>query len=398
MYINHKISIEEKLFAIFLLAFLVLGGAFVWLSVNMANAAALTSVSDTLSTPSPGASSTHEILFVTPTGALTSTQTITIELDTTNASFTIPENFNEDDIDLQVDDDAGCDGPYTHLNTTSSAAAADTWSITVNTSTDIITFEHPSNNSSSDSIQPNRCVRILLGTNASSSGSSDADIQNPAKVAAEGTADVFTIGIAGTFPDSGNAMVAIIEGVTITATVAESLSFAIAGVAGGSCTQGGDASSTITTTVTSTPFGTIGTGFTKGCQDLVVGTNASSGYIISGQEDQELTSGGNTIPNTTCDGSVCTNTATGTWVTATNEGFGYSCDPAGSSDDCDSAFTTSTDYRSFSTSTAITVITRNSPTPNGDSTSRIIYKITVAANQAAGTYSNVVTWIATPTF
>jgi len=95
---------------------------------------------------------------------------------------------------------------------------------------------------------------------------------------------------------------------------------------------------------------------------------------------------------------VCTNTATGTWVTATNEGFGYSCDPGGSSDDCDSAFGTSTDYRSFSTSTAITVITRSSPTPSGDSTSRIIYKVTIASNQTAGVYTNVVTWIATPTF
>jgi len=260
-------------------------GVFALYMSTPAQADALTSVSDTLSSSAPDAASNHTILFVTPTGiGDTADTTITVQL----TGFTLGIlDFN--DIDLAVDDDAACDGTFTD-RTLAATNGTDQWGVA--TSSDTITFSSP-DAGSGEGIVAGRCVQIEIGTNATGGGGNN-QVVNPSKVAAEGTADTPTIAIAGGFGDSGDALVAIIEGVTVSVTVDETLAFTIAGVASGSCTgDTGDLADTanpVTTTATTVPYGTAGepNEFYVGCQTLTVNTNAGSGYAVTGEVDTSL--------------------------------------------------------------------------------------------------------------
>ena len=214
----------------------------------------------------------------------------------------------------------------------------------------------------------------------------------------------------GTAVDSGVTAFAIISGVAVSATVPETLTFTIGAVVNGTCdttfgTFGGPAS-----TATNVAYGEISSTetFYHGCQDLTVSTNANDGYSVTGQETTNLrdTTISMNLSDSLGDSGSMSQTATSAWSTSTNNGFGFACANA-TGTDC--AMTATTWYSQFSCvgsdaqcdpgtgAEAAQSVMSNAAAVSGNA-SRIQYKLSVSATQAAGSYSNTVVYIATPTY
>lgn len=361
-----------------------------YLFVKPAKATGLSNRKVTLQTSAPGVPSQQTVSY-TSTNAVTAGQTIRIGY---TDAWTIPTTFTAADF-------AGTTGM-----TVVAACGAGTDEVTVSSSNTNGDKNVTLTVCSGDTV-PAGSKSIVIGT------ATGTRITNPTKVAAAGTADIYRITIGGTQTDSGDALVAIIEGVAVSVTVSESLSFSIAGVAAASCTEGGSATA-VTTTATTVPFGTISTpnAFFKGCHDLTVSTNAGGGYAITVEEDTSLNrtgAGDLTIDDTGCDSGPCTEvigaTTTAPWATATNNGFGYTC----SGTACNTEFASATEFNQFAcrgvdadcdpgTGNENKQTPISSTGPVNNQTSRIVYKLSVSGVQPAGTYDNTITYIATPTF
>ena len=270
-------------------------------------------------------------------------------------------------------------------------------------------------------------ITVTLGTGATL-------ITNPADDAAGCTAgatnedaDICSITVeshddatATNLQDNGDVLAAYISDVTVSVTVEENLTFNIDGEDEATCEAqfadyGAGRYIDSQTDPFNLNFGNISTfdAFFNTCHDLAVTTNASSGYIVTVEEDTSLLSGaGDTIDDTICDGGTCdedpANAAA--WGTATNNGFGYSCyteldDDAGSV--CEIGTETTT-YAQFACTGvdadcdpgvgAEAPQTVFSDTATGDDSVLIEYKLSVGGTQPAGLYTTQVTYIATPTF
>jgi len=241
---------------------------------------------------------------------------------------------------------------------------------------------------------------IEIGTHATAGGTGNTQAVNS-------TAGTYSFTADATDEDAKDALVAIVAGVTVSATVDESLTVAVNAVsAGASCDDNGGTPTEISTTATTVPFATVSTEtFYNGCQRIDVDTNASQGYTVTIAQTQLLTSGSDTISEGTCDGS-CNDTTLGGWETATNNGFGYCADDragnaaadAGivSADQCDDG--TPFYYTFFTDPTEPTVDFMFSAGPISGDQTNISFHLSVDGAQDAGTYQNVVYYVATPTF
>ncbi len=156
------------------------------------------------------------------------------------------------------------------------------------------------------------------------------------------------------------------------------------------------------------PFGSTSStnSFLHGCQDLTVSTNAANGYSVTGEENTNLISGSTTLPDSIGDNGLMDESTFDTWATTSVNGFAYSCKNKTGTPCVLSAVT---NYKQFACKgnnascdpgsggeTSQNVMTNGSPA-NADK-SRVEYKLDISPTQAAGTYSNTVTYIATPTF
>lgn len=132
--------------------------------------------------------------------------------------------------------------------------------------------------------------------------------------------------------------------------------------------------------------------------NLTVSSN-SSGFKVTASENQSLKSSNSTIPDTSCDNGDCTTLKSAQWLGTLTYGFGYRCDDL-SGTNCPSDFSAlnaSSFYRPFPLSPATQTII--SSAKGGTSRkSQITYKVNVSAAQPNGTYTNVVTYIASPGF
>ncbi|MFA5136574.1 MAG: hypothetical protein WC489_04230 [Patescibacteria group bacterium] len=185
-------------------------------------------------------------------------------------------------------------------------------------------------------------------------GNASKGLINPAPLTAghtRGVADIYTFIVTsnsstaggGTAIESVDVKAAPVEGVLVTATVDETLSFTVAGLVGG--TRCGVASN-ITTTATAVPWGIInsnyGAGTNNAAQQLTVTTNAPSGYNVYAEENDQMGKDGNTCTGAapsagdytfgtgTCikdyskGGATHTTAADWTVAPGTDYGFGYS--------------------------------------------------------------------------
>lgn len=346
-----------------------------------AEAAGLSNVSDTMTNSDIGEASNHTIQFTTDNGVVEgNTLTLTFESDYNLGSIT------EDDVDIATGTDL-----------TTAADCSGTEQVGVGIAGQIITFTFCATDGGE--IASSSTITIEVGINATSSGSSTAQIVNPSS---EGS---YSVDIGGSMADSGSTQTAIVDDVIVTASVNQTLTFSISGVDAATSTNEEATLTDSTSTATTVPFGTLTNGAPKTmAQDLSVSTNASNGFTVTVVADQTLTSGLATI-DTFTDG-----TGTGTpiaWA-APSATFG-SPDTYGhwglTTED-----TTLSDGDSFGSAlyvgdfvgTPREVFYNTGPgdgsTPN-DGATRVGYKIEISSLQEAGSnYTATLTYVATPIF
>ena len=360
-----KKNLFTSLTSLLIIISVTLGASIV--HIELAYAAALTTLSDTQSSVKVSALSDHTINFVTPTGVAAG-QTITI---------TFPNGWNLGNLattsfDFATSTSASCasvaDAPLANT------AVGTTWG--VSTTTSVITFT-----SNTAVVAPNRCIQIRIGSNATFQGTGSTTITNPSSA----TSSIISIG--GTFGDTGIITTNIItdDTVSMTGTVSQSISFTIS-----------------TTTIY---FGTLGSGAAKFASStattgdtvenvahsLGVSTNAPSGYTIS-IRGQTLTSQQNASNTISAIGISPLPSSIGTeqfGIRATvTGGTGATVDPTYASTTAYGYNATATTSAAFATGTGATNI----------STYSLRYIANIAGLTEAGTYVANMVFVTTANF
>ena len=371
---------------IFTLALILVVSLAYW-GIGKVQGASMTAEKDVLSDSRPDTKSNHTIYFTTAS-AWNTNSTFTITL---NGAFTTPPTAPGD-----FDFSFGTNGTESDVGLSSATNTANTWKVSV--SNTLITFI-TGNNAGWVPANGNKCI-VEIGANAAGGS---GQYTNPAKSATNppGTADTIQINLDyQNSTDTGRAIVAVIEGVTVTATVAESLSSSITIKGTTECnTNFGTKSAVASSSNTSIGFGTVTPGsFYHACQDLAVATNAVNGYSITSQENSMMSSGTNSIPDTNCD-TTCTQVTGAAWITNTNYGFGHGCkDITGTA--CIASYANTNIARQFADVTSNTEIPQAIMSYAGpaNNTSQVEYRLNVNPLQLPDTYTNTIVYVVTPNF
>ncbi len=241
----------------------------------------------------------------------------------------------------------------------------------------------------------------------------------PSSSHTEATADTYNFVVSNydavdTVIDRTSGRIAVIESVRVTATVDPTISFTIAGIASGAnpCGTGATNQTDIDTTTgtnapLAVPFGTLSLNtFRDAAHLLTVSTNATNGYTVTAQENDQLGKDGSTtpfIPDTDGDNGSATETVSDTWDTATgNPGFGYTLKSVSGATvpfTSTGANFNARRFPSVADPDSPLVATVMSSTGTSDShTANVCYRISVDATQAAGDYENQITYTATASF
>ncbi len=354
-------------------------------SIRFAEAANVTTYSDTLSSSAPGVVSNHTITFTTPTGLAAGESVIL----TFPASFTGIASLVAADLDLDNEgtDEDLIDGPASPAN----------WNVTTDATTVTLT-------SGTDVMAANATVTIQIGTNATFPTTGTNQITNPGTGAYEIGIDI------GAGNDTGTTIVAIVPVVTVTAAVDTVFTFSVAGVAGGQTVNTADTTGG-TTTATAIPFGVLAAGTAStAAQDLSVVTNAKNGFVVTVTTDGQL----NSTTGADIDGFRNGNydTTAVAWEApsvsiGSEETYGHW---GITSDDSTLTAVLSDPFlalgggdRYVSASTTPVEVFRNDGptdgTTTGVGTTRVGYKVEISALQeAADDYTATLTYVATPVF
>jgi hypothetical protein len=174
-------------------------------------------------------------------------------------------------------------------------------------------------------------------------------------------------------------------------TEGAALSFSVVGLSSGSVTEG--VTTDITTTATAIPFGTLVAGVeSEAAQRLTVTTNATAGYRIFAFARQGLLSGSTEISPVTG-----TNATPSSWSLGCS---GVGCYGYHTGDDVlgsgsTARFAPNDTFAQFTNSLSEIAF---SATPVSSETTDLVYKIEIAAEQPAGSYSTNVVFVAVPVF
>jgi len=271
----------------------------------------------------------------------------------------------------------------------------------------------PSGGAASINGQNIRCT-FAGGFAASTTQLTVANVVSPAKSAAAGVADTYTHYIR-TYDSGDNllenaqVMVAIIDQVTVTASIDATLQFTVAGLA--TSTVINDATTTFTSTSTTLPFGVVQPGAANievGGQELTVTTNADYGFVVTVEQDQNLTSGAGSDIDSFDDGSpVSTPKAwespSGTLGSEATYGhMGLTSDDANlASDDASYPDFTGGAFGGFNSTDPYTIFAATS-TSDGSTQNiglaKVAYQIEISSLQEAGDYTNTLMYICTPSY
>ncbi|MCA9358773.1 hypothetical protein KC926_01050 [Candidatus Kaiserbacteria bacterium] len=377
---NNSFSVLQATAAIVVMA--VLLWSFGLPSLRFAEAANVTSYSDTLSDSAPSVVANHTIEFVTPTG-LSAGEIISL---TFPAGFTGIGSLVAADLDLRVNgtDEDLIDG----------AASGANWNVTA--AGQVIDIE-----SGTDTVGAGQTVIIEIGTNATFGSTGSNQITNP------GSATSYEIELTVGAGDTGKTRVAIVDAVTVTASVDTLFTFTVNGVADGTLvntadTTGGD------TTATAIPFGTlVADTASTAAQNLEVSTNAANGFVVTVQVDQQLLSANGADIDGFRDGSYDTTPVAwespGATPGAENEygHWGLSSNDTTLTGGLSDFFSGGDNFVSAST-TPVEVFRHDGPsdgTVSGEGNADVIYKVeTTALQEAAEDYTATLTYVATPVF
>ena len=147
------------------------------------------------------------------------------------------------------------------------------------------------------------------------------------------------------------------------------------------------------------PFGTLTPQTPKtDTSTLTVSSGGAGGYQVTAKESNPLKNqaSANTIPDTLCDAGTCSQTAAGVWSQNTTYGFGYNM----SGNDIPAAFVDATYFKQFAdvNSAESAQVVMSSANVGKARQSTITYKVNVSNVQPAGTYRNIITFTATPSY
>lgn len=352
------------------------------LTLVPAQAASFTNLKDTLSSSTPSAGAKHEFRFNAPSGLAAGANN---EID-----ITLPSQFGG--VGSVVAADVAvfriASGSLTVVDGAPGAGQAGL-SISSNT----LKFALASD----VSIPASGLLEITIGDGATGGLN---DITNPSATGSYQLA--LATYLNGAIADEGTLSVAINNTVTVTATVQSSLTFTINGVTSGtSCPNTGNAAS-VTTTSTAIPFGTLAVNTPKtACQQLVVSTNATNGFVTTVQQNQNLTSAAGDQINkfSGSSGSADAWTTPETWASpaGSNHGyFGFTTDDIAAAPDGYDKFATNKLAGYQANTTPYEVQTATGPVSN--ETNYASYEIEVNNLQEAGVYTNTLMYICTATF
>jgi hypothetical protein len=221
--------------------------------------------------------------------------------------------------------------------------------------------------------------------------------------------------------DQSDVAVAPVEGVLISATVDETLSFTVAGITADTGTYCGitRTASTPDTTATSVPWGTLSSTYAAAThntqQTLTVSTNADGGYSIYFEENDQMGKDGvacagnggesvNCIQDTVCDGTGCTESTLRDWGADPSSyvGLGYSMDDQSGTDavfeynDSSATFNAKQIADTAAGETRQAIMTNTGPVDS--SSSAVCFRIDITGTQPAGYYYNKVKYTAVPIF
>ncbi len=347
---------------------------------RFAEAASITSASDTLSNASSSSVSNHTIAFISPSGMVASS-TITI---TFPVQFTLPA-MAFDDVDINA---SGTPQTLAGVN------GSGVWGAYF--SGQVLTLVSPDNVQQASST----AYVIRIGTNATTGATGDAQITNPSA-----TTTSYAIDIGGTMSDSGQVRVAIVDQVVVSANVDTSLTFTVSGVASGQVVNGSPTTTASTTSSSALPFGTLPVGTSRTlAQDLTVSTNATNGYTVTVEQTGALQS----TTGATIDGFIdgANTTSPTAWVApsaliASPNTYGH-----WGLTSTDGTTTRSQQFNSDTwvsgSTTPVVIMGHTGPadgTTAGVGTARIGYQVQISALQEAGDdYTTTLRYIATPTF
>ena len=196
----------------------------------------------------------------------------------------------------------------------------------------------------------------------------------------------------GTPVESRSFSVYITQKITVSASVPSSLIFTIGGVASGNACSNSGGNADITTDSSSVAFGTYtGPESRVGCQNLTVSTNATNGYSVSVQQDQDLTSAG----LDTMKPFSGTYAVPATWSTPPGSGtesyFGFTTDDTDYSD-----FQTAK-YASFQLDKNPYVIAGEAG-PVVDEQNTVSYQLELTSLQEEGNYYSTLMYIVTAVY
>lgn len=342
--------------------------------ISTAEAAALTSVTDTISDSDLGVGANHVIQYTNAT-ATTAGQTIRITFD--------PETDRFGNIAGVLFADVSFSGA-----TLVASCGGGTDEVTLSTSTA----------ANDESVIFTVCTGDTVATGTKTITVGNTRITNPTSTAS------YIIRIAGTQANSADTRVAIIDDVVVTASVATTFTFTIAGVATGTTING--VTTTYASTATALNFGTlpVGSAVTMG-QQLNVTTNAANGFVVTVVEDQNL------LSTTGADIDLFANgNATSTpspWTSPANtlgseQTYGHMGLTSNDSDLNSGEFTGSRFAGNFQSTSSRQVF---SHTGSADGSTQdiglasVAYRIQIGSLQEAGNdYTNTLTYVATPTF
>lgn len=353
---------------------------------HRASASRVTDFSMTLSRATPGSPASSTVQFTT-TNIVSAFGTIRLSFDPSNTSPSGASAFTQAYSTATSSDfliDAG-GTPYTVVNSCTAGNEATTSVAYNNGTNEYIEFGLCSG---AAAIPATTTVKIFMAR-------ASELFFNPV------TEQSYVIRLSGTGGLTGDTRVAIINDVTVTASVDTSFTFQVFGTNAGTSVIG--TTTTATTTATSIPFGTLPlTRAVTGTQRLSVATNASNGFVVTVYEDQPLTSDAGDIIylfNNGATSSVPTQwLAPSSTITQYNTygHFGVTTDDDYLSDQ----FAGGTKYVG-SIITPQIIFEQNGPadgvtTDIGSTT--VGYTVQIGPLQAAGDYTNTLRYVATPTF
>lgn len=341
------------------------GVVFSFANMQVAYAASLTTLSDTMSSVKVSTLSSHTIRFTTPTGANQNTDTIII---------TFPSDFNFTSKTIgSVTFTHGATTGAESTETLAASPSASAWgAVFSGTQNRILTLTAPSDGTGAAVLAPNDKVIITYDSTNSTNAS---------------TPNTYVIDIAGTFGDTGSISVNLIsdDTVSVSATVQQAITFTIststiyfgnlsAGAAkyASSTNPSGDTAETIAHT-------------------LAVSTNAPSGYAIT-VRGQTLTSQQNAANTIDAIGGTAAASSAGT------EQFGIRATASGGTGSTiDATFSGGSSYGYDATATTSVSFASGSGATN-TTTYSLRYLANIAGTTEAGTYAANLVYVATANF